>query len=49
LPRVPSGHISAIIDVPVPHSEPSASPTMKRSTTNEVHDHAKAVNPVSSE
>src|SRR6267143_1637503 len=35
LPRCSAGHISATIDVPVPHSAPSARPTMKRRATND--------------
>src|SRR5436309_9938310 len=49
LPRCSAGHISATIDVPVPHSAPSARPTTKRKTTNEGQLHAKAVHPVTSE
>ena len=49
LPRCLSGHISATIEVPVPHSEPSARPTMKRRTRNEGQLQAKAVSPVVNE
>src|SRR5712691_7828191 len=46
LPRCSAGHISDTIEVPVPHSAPSARPTMKRKATNDGQSHAKAVHPV---
>jgi hypothetical protein len=49
LPRCSRGHISAINDAPVPHSDPSATPTMKRRAMNEAQDQANAVSPVMSE
>ena len=49
LPRALAGHSSAVIDAPVAHSEPIASPTRKRSTANESQSQANALKPVSSE
>jgi len=49
LPRCSAGHISATMDVPVPHSAPRARPTIKRKATNDGQSHAKAVHPVMSE
>ena len=42
------GQISATSDAPVPHSDPSANPVMKRSTRNEARSHEIAVRPVNS-
>ncbi len=45
-PRALSGHSSAVIEAPVAHSEPIATPTRKRSTANDIQLHAKALKPV---
>ena len=46
LPRASFGHSSAIMDVPVAHSEPIAMPTKKRSSANEIQLNDSAVSPV---
>ena len=49
LPRAWSGHSSAVIDEPVAHSEPMATPTRKRNATNDIQSHASALRPVMTE
>ncbi len=49
LPRALAGHNSAVIEAPVAHSEPIASPTRKRSTAKDSQSQANALMPVSSE
>ena len=49
LPRAFCGHSSAIIDVPVAHSEPMAMPTKKRNSAKEIQLNDSAVSPVNSE
>src|SRR5262249_41159118 len=49
LPRSLSGQSSAVIDAPVAHSEPIASPTRKRRTANDTQAQDSALRPVSAE
>src|ERR1700738_2710297 len=49
LPRALSGQSSAVIEAPVAHSEPIASPTRKRSTAKDSQSQENALKPVSSE
>ena len=49
LPRALAGQSSAMIDAPVAHSEPIASPTRKRNTANDTQSQDSALIPVSSE
>ena len=49
LPRARSGQSSAIIELPVAHSDPTAMPTMKRSAAKDHQLNAKADKPVKSE
>ena len=49
LPRALAGQSSAMIDAPVAHSEPIASPTRKRKTANDTQSQENALTPVSSE
>src|SRR5262245_46360271 len=49
LPRCLAGHISAIIAVPVPHSDPRARPTTKRKARKELQSQARPVSPVVNE
>jgi len=49
LPRALSGQSSAVIEAPVAHSEPIASPTRKRSAANDTQSQDSALKPVSAE
>ena len=49
LPRAFAGQSSAVIEAPVAHSDPIASPTRNLSTANETQSQANALKPVSSE
>jgi hypothetical protein len=48
-PRALSGQSSAVIEAPVAHSEPIATPTRKRSAANDSQLQASALRPVNSE
>ena len=49
LPRALSGQSSAVIEAPVAHSEPIASPTRKRNAAKDTQSQDSALSPVSSE
>src|SRR5258708_969980 len=49
LPRAPSGQNSAVIEVPVTHSEPMASPARKRKAAKEVQSQENALIAVTTE
>ena len=49
LPRAWSGHTSAVIEAPVAHSEPIATPTRNRKAAKDIQSQANALRPVMSE